>query len=197
MKKLWAIPLIFLLAGCGSFGAGRSIVPVLSPEMTYLQHTKGAAMTKNNISVVAVYLQDVKELDGFGVMIVNETPNWISIQKEECMLVQNGQAIKPLKDSKALSRLGAGYKKKMPDELTADIYEWRREVNLKSSRSIDTKVIDEDKKMSIITGSRESIFLYFSTQGSTAPMQLIIPNVYNETTKERTSFSFGFVLEKK
>ncbi len=200
VKKLWAIPLIFLLAGCGSFGAGRNIVPVLSPDMTYLQHTKGVAMTKNNISVVAVYLQDVKELDGFGVMIVNETPNWISLKKEECILVQNGQAIKPLKDSKALSRLGAGYKPSMPDELTADIYEWRREVNLKSSRgkkTIDTKVIDEDKKMSIITGSRETIFLYFSTQGSTAPMQLIIPNIYNETTKERTSFSFGFVLEKK
>ncbi|HGJ65266.1 TPA: hypothetical protein ENS27_07730 [bacterium] len=195
MNKLWAIPLIFLLAGCGSFGASRNIVPIMNPDMVYLSNTKGVATTKNGISVVAVYLQDVKELDGFGVMIINETPNWISLKKEECMLVQNGQVIYPLDDEKAKARLGMGYKAKMPDGLIADIYQWRRDINLKPLK--DTKVVDKDKKISIITGARDNIYLYFNTQGNNAPMQLIIPNIYNENTKERTSFSFGFVLEKK
>lgn len=195
MNKLWVIPLIFLLAGCGSFGATRNIVPVPEPEMTYLKNTKGVATTKNSISIVVAPLHDVKEIDGFGVMIINDSSNWISLKKEECMLVQNGQALKPLKNTKVLSRLGANYQFQMPTELTSDIYEWRRDVNTKSS--VDTKVVDEDQTISIISGSRENIYLFFSTQGNTAPVQLIVPNIYNETTKQRTSFSFRFEFEKK
>ena len=195
MNKLWAILLIFLLAGCGGLGSTKNIVPIPDPEMTYLKRTKGVAITKDNISVVAVYLQDVKELDGFGVMIVNDSSNWIRLKKEECMLVQNGQVLHPLKDNKVLSRLGSSYKFMMPGELNVDIYEWRRDVNVKSF--VDSKVVDEDMSISIIAGSRENIFLFFNTQGNTAPMQLIIPNIHNEATNQRTNFSFRFVLEKK
>ena len=196
MNKLWAILLVSIFfVGCGSFRSTRNIAPLPSEEMTTLRRTKGVAMIKNDIAVVVVYLQDVKDLDGFGVMIVNETPNWVSIKQEECMLVQDGQVKYPLDNKKALARLGTGYKQKMPGELSVDVYEWRRDINNKNSKG--SKVIDEDKKISIITGSRENIYLYFNTQGSTLPMQLIIPNVYNETTKERTSFSFKFEVQKK
>jgi len=202
VNKLWAILLVSaLLAGCGALNATRNIVPVPDESMTVLRRTKGVALEKNNIVVAVVPLPDVKELDGFGIMIVNETPNWLSIKREECMLIQDGKITYPLDNEKALSRLGAVYKPKMPGELSADIYEWRRDINTISSRSSSnakvTKVVDEDKKISIITGSKETIYLYFNNQGNTAPIQIILPNIFNEATKEKTSFSFKFEIAKK
>ncbi|MGB9595300.1 MAG: hypothetical protein ACPL7B_03375 [Candidatus Poribacteria bacterium] len=197
MNKIWAIFIIsILIAGCGALNASRNINPIPDENVTILKRTKGVATEKNNIIVAVVPLQDVKELDGFGVIIVNKTPNWISIRKEECMLVQDGKVIYPLDQNKALARLGAGYKPKMPNELNADIYEWRKEINTIKS-SANTKVVDEDKKISIITGSKETLYLYFNTQGNTSPMQIILPNIFNESTKEKTSFSFRFEITKK
>jgi len=197
VSKIWAILFIsILIAGCGALNAARNINPVQDENVTVLKRTKGAAMEKNNITVIVVPLQDVKELDGFGIMIVNKTPNWISIRKEECMLVQDGKVIYPIEHEKAMARLGAGYKPKMPNELNADIYEWKKEINTMKSRT-NTKVVDEDKKISIITGSKDTIYLYFNTQGNTSPMQIIIPNIFNEATKEKTSFSFRFEVTKK
>lgn len=209
MNRLMIILLmivVILPISCAGMRTTRNIVPVPSTDSTIFQRTKGIAMTKNNISVIAVYLQSEKELDGFGVMIVNETPNWISLRKDECMLVQDGKVIYPLPDAKVSARLGADYKQKMPSELNVDIYEWRRDVNIRSSRgsrTVDTKVMDKDEKgnpiikISLVPGSKETIFLFFNTQGSNADMQLIIPNIYNEATKERTSFTFRFTVEKK
>lgn len=200
VNKLWAILLLsILIVGCGGFRSTRNIIAVPSEEMTILKRTKGAATTKNNISVAAIYLSDVKQLDGFGVVIVNETSNWISIKQEECMLVQNGEVRHPIENTLALARLGSGYKPKMPNELSVDVYEWHKDINTRKSSvsSVNAKVVDEGKKLSIIAGSKENIFLYFNNQGNTAPMQLLIPNIYNETTKERTSFSFKFEVQKK
>jgi len=199
VNKLWAILLLsILIVGCGGFRATRDIVAVPSEEMTVLKR-KGAATTKNNISVAAIYLSDVKQLDGFGIMIVNETHNWISVKQEECMLVQNGEVRHPIENTLALARLGSGYKPKMPNELSTDVYDWHKDINTRKSvaSSLDAKVAGEGTKLSIIAGAKSNIFLYFNNQGNTAPMQLLIPNVYNETTKERTSFSFKFEVQKK
>jgi len=196
VNKLWAIFLVSIfIVGCGGFRSTRNIVPLPNEEMTILKLSNGVAMTKNRISVAIAPIQDVKELDVFGVLIVNDTSNWISVKQEECMLVLDGKAVYPMETKTALARLGTGYKAKMPTTFTADVFEWRKDINNRSSRS--SKVVDEDKKVSIVTGSKDTIYLYFSTQGSNAPMQLIIPNVYNETTKERTSFSFKFEIQKK
>jgi hypothetical protein len=83
----------------------------------------------------------------------------------------------------------------MPDELKVDIFDWRRSVNSLNSR--DLKIVDENKKISIMGGTKETIFLYYRTNNSISPMQLIIPNVYNETAEQRTRFSFSFNVEKK
>lgn len=202
MNKLWAILLVSaLLAGCGAFNSARNIVPVPDENMTVLKRTKGVALEKNKIIIAVVPLPDIKQLDGFGVMIVNETPNWLSIKKEECMLVQDGKVSYPLEDAAALARLGSDFKPKMPGELSADLYEWRRDINTISSRSSSKskagKLIDEDKKISIITGSKETIYLYFNNQGNKAPIQIILPNIFNEATKEKTNFSFKFEIAKK
>jgi hypothetical protein len=196
VNKLWAIFWVSIfIVGCGGFRSTRNIVPLPNEDMTILKQSNGVAMTKNGISIAVAPIQDVKELDAFGVLIVNDTPNWISVKQEECMIVQDGKAVYPMETATALARLGSGYKQKMPNTFIADVFDWRKDINNKSSKG--SKVVDEDKKVSIVTGSKSTIYLYFSTQGSNAPMQLIVPNVYNETTKERTSFSFKFEIQKK
>ena len=199
MSRSWVIPLVTLLvilAGCG-LNATRTILPVAGPEMVFLPRTKGIAANKDNISVVVVPLPDVKEVDGFGVLIVNETTHWISLEKKDCILIQGGEVKQPMSKTQVSARLGGSYKASMPNDLSMDIYGWRRSINLRSSsRSRKLKIMDEDEKISIIGGTKETIYLYFSTQGNEAPMQLIIPGIYNEATGQRTRFSFSFTIEK-
>jgi len=194
VSRFWAVLLVFVTGGAG-VNATREIVPVAESDSTILPVTKGVAATRDDISVVVAYLKDVKALDGFGVMIVNETSHWISFKKEECVLIQSGEVRRPLDDPQVAARLGGSYKPKMPEGLAGDISEWRRDVNSRVSRGF--KVSDEDKTLSIISGTRETVYLYFNTREDTAPIELIIPNIYNEATKQRTRFSFKFVVEKK
>lgn len=193
MSKFWILILAILLAGCG-FNATRNISPEGEAEAMVLLRTKGIATTKDNISIVVVPLHSVKKLDGFGILIINESTHWISFRKEECMLVQGRKVRRPVADKQISAHLGGSYRPTMPTELSADLFEWRRSVNLRGTR--DAKIVDEDKKVSIMGGTKQKIYLYFSTQGDMAPMQLIIPNIYNEATKKRTRFSFKFNVEK-
>lgn len=194
MKKIWVILLAAFLMGCG-LTTTRNIIPVPGADVPLLPRSKGLAAYKDNISVVVVPMQSVKELDAFGVIIINESSNWISIEKEDCILVQGGEARYPLDDKQVNSRMGSGYKPSMPEELRVDIFEWRRSVNYISSR--DLKIVDEDKKISIMGGTKGTIYLHYRTADTTSPMQLIISNIYNESTKQRTLFSFTFNVEKK
>ena len=198
MRRYWAIsPAVFLviLAGCG-LNATRTITPVAEADITIMQRTKGIAANKDSISVVVVPLADVKELDGFGVLIVNETTHWVSLEKKNCILIQGGEVRQPMTKEQSSARLGSNYKASLPKDLSIDISAWRRSINLRRSRSREMKIFDEDEKISIMGGTKEVIYLYFSTQGNEAPMQLILPNVYNEATGTRTRFSFKFTIEK-
>lgn len=194
MRKIWPIILATLLIGCG-LNTTRNINPLPEPDVPLLPQSKGLAANKDNVSIVVVPMQSVKELDAFGVMIINESSNWISIRKEDCILIQGGEARYPLDDKQINARMGSGYKPSMPEQLKVDVFYWRPSVNSLNSR--DLKIIDEDKKISIMGGTKETIFLHYKTTDSIAPMQLIIPSIYNETTKQRTRFSFSFNVEKK
>jgi len=194
LKRFWIILLAALLLGCG-LNTTRNIIPIAEPDLTILPRSKGFGATKNDISVVIVPLQAVKELDAFGFMIVNETPNWLSIKKEDCVLIQGGEARYPLTDKQVTARMGGSYRPSMPEELRADIFDWRRSINTMNTR--DLKIIDEDQKISIMSGTKETVFLHFRTTDDISPMQLIISNLYNEATKQRTRFSFKFTVEKK
>ncbi|MFC1718965.1 hypothetical protein ACFL6S_35265 [Candidatus Poribacteria bacterium] len=198
MSRAWAVYLItilLILAGCG-LNATRTIVPVPEPDLTILLRTKGIAATKGEISIAVVPLPDVKELDGFGILIANESKHWISFEKKDCVLIQGGEARQPMSKSQTVSRLGGSYKASMPNELSADIYRWRQSVNLMRKRAREMDSIIEDKEISVMGGTKETVYFYFSTQGNMAPMQFIIPNIYNEATGQRTRFSFKFNVEK-
>ena len=112
MSRAWAASLIavlLILSGCG-LNVTRTILPVPEPDLTFLIRTKGLAAVKDNIAIVVVPLPDVKELDGFGIIVANESKNWVSFKKEDCVLIQDGKAIKPLTKSQSSARLGSGYK---------------------------------------------------------------------------------------
>ena len=193
MGRFWII-LLIVLAGCGGLQTTRNILPMAEPDVTILPRSNGVAATKDDISVVVVPLQDVKELDAFGLMIINESSNWIYLKKEDFMLIQGGDVRYPVSDEQVSSRLGGGYKPSMPSELSADIYyNWRPDVNIMRSRGLS--VVDDEKSLSIMRGTKEKIFLYFKTRDDMSPMQLIIPNIYNETRDQRTRFSFKFSIE--
>ena len=193
MSRFWVFLLIFL-AGCGGLHTTRDILPVAEQDAIVLPETNSVAATKDNISVLVAPLRDVKELDGFGVLIINESSHWISFKKEDCMLIQDGEVRYPVSDTQVSTRLGSSYKPSMPTGLSGDIYyNWRQSVNTLRSRGLE---MDEDKKLSVIAGAKEKVFLFFKTRDSMAPMQLIIPNIYNEATKQRTLFSFKFTVEK-
>jgi len=198
VSRAWAaslITILLILSGCG-LNATRNIVPVPDPDLTFLMRAKGLAVVKDGIAIVVVPLPDVKELDGFGIIIVNETTHWVSLNKADCILIQGGEATKPMTRSQSAARLGSGYKAKMPDALKVDISDWRRSVNFMGKRNRNMDVTAEDDKISIIGGTREDLYFYYRTQGNTAPMQLIFPNIYNEATGQRTRFSFKFNIEK-
>lgn len=196
MGRSWAVPLIVLviLAGCSGMRATRNILPVADQDVAILPRARGIAATKDDISVVVAPLQDVKELDGFGILIINESPNWISFKKEDFVLIQSGEARYPMSDAQVSSRLGSGYRPTMPGDLNIDIFEWRRDVNLIDSR--EHRIMDQDKKLSIMSGTKDKIFVYFKTRDDSAPIQLIIPNIHNEAKNQRTRFSFKFSIEK-
>jgi hypothetical protein len=194
MNKIWVIILAVLLFSCG-LNTTRNILPLPDADVAMLPRSKGLATTINNISVVAVPLHSLKELDGFGIMIINETPNWLSFKREDCVLIQGGEARYPLTDKQVSARLGSSNKPTMPEELKMDIFDWRRNINALYTR--DLKIIDEEQKISIMTNTKETVFIYFKTTDSTSPMQLIISNIFNESTKQRNRFSFKFNIEKK
>ena len=189
------ITILLILSGCG-LNATRSIIPVPEPDSTILPLTKGIAATKDSVSIAIVPLPEVKELDGFGILIANESKHWISFEKKDCVLIQGGEARQPMTRSQVTTRLGGSYKASMPNELSSDIYRWRQGINLMRRRAREMDSIIEDEKISVMGGTKETVYFYFSTQGKTAPMQLIIPGVYNEATGQRTRFSFKFTVEK-
>lgn len=195
MYKFLVAFLIVILVGCAGMRMTRNIVPVVGQDETELLMTTGVAATQGAISIIVVPLENVKELDGFGLMIINETSHWLSFRKEDFVLVQGGEARKPVSDTHVTSRLGGGYKPSMPTGLNTDIYQWRRKVNTMESHGL--RIVDKDKSISVMSGSKEKIFVFFRTTDDTSPMQLIIPNIYDEKTKERTRFSFKFTVDKR
>jgi hypothetical protein len=193
VRKFWII-LLIILAGCG-LRATRDILPVPNPDVIVLPRVKGIAATKESISIAVVPLPDVKELDAFGVIIANESPNMLTFSKEDCMLIQSGQVRYPLTDNQVYKRLGSSYQPSMPSGLNMDIYAWRQSVNLRSSRGLEG-MIKEEKRLSIMGNAKEKIFLFFKTQDDMTPLQFRIQNIQNETTGQRTWFSFKFNIEK-
>ncbi len=197
MKKetIFSIFTLFMIVGCASFQT-RTIVPAIDQGATIFPKTGAVASTKSGLVVLSVPLNDVKEVDAFGVIIVNETQNWVSFYKNKCVLLdQNGSTFNPLSKSEEHFHLGKRFKPKMPPEFKMELFSWRH--GIVGRGSIPGMPLEDLQKTLVMPGSKRQFFLYFKKRSvQSSRLTLIIPNVYNEVSDEKTTFAFKFDVQK-
>ena len=91
MKKSYVLIFTFLsfctlmIVGCGGLKSTK-MIPMYDPEATIFPKTNSIAYVKNGIIAIAVPLNNVKEVDAFGVVIVNKTNHLIIYKEKDCWL---------------------------------------------------------------------------------------------------------------
>ena len=200
MKK--QIPLsVLLLAilflanlGCSALQTVR-IVPVFDPEATILPRSGTVAYLRNGITAMAIPLNDVKEVDAFGIIIFNSTDHWISFRQEDCsMLDQSGKISKPIHRSQHTFYLGKNFKPKMPPEFREDFRENRV---LRSMGDIVPLPREDVEKTTVMPKRRVRFFLYFHKRSvKSSSLRIIVPKVHSEFTDTETTFVFKFEVQK-
>lgn len=192
---IFAPLLLLLLVSCSAFETTK-IVPLTQPDTVLLYESNSLAASKDGISILAVPLNDVKEVDAFGVIIVNQTNHWISFYKKGCVLLdQSGGHAKPLEKSQLNVYLNKNFEPKMPLSLNSEVFRWRRDIILKGD--IGPIPVEDINKTSVLAGKKSQFYLYFKKQSLSSPLlTLIIPNITNESSGEKTTFTFRFEVKK-
>lgn len=146
------IAIAILLASCSAFETTK-ITPVPQPDATWLYESNAIAAFKEGIAVLAVPLNDVKEVDAFAVIVVNQTDHWVSFYKKECVLLdQGGGHAKPLEKSQLSVYLKKNFEPRMPLSLGSEVFRWKRDIVLKGDTG-PIPVEDVDKT-SVLPGRR-------------------------------------------
>ena len=186
---------LFIIVGCASFQT-RKIIPAIDQGATIFPKTGAVVSTKSGLVVLAVPLNDVKEVDAFGAIIVNETSNWVSFYKNKCVLLDSsGSTFNPLSKSEEHFHLGRNFKPKMPPEFKMELFAWRH--GIIGRGSIPAMPLEDLQKTLVMPGSKRQFFLYFKKRSvESSRLTLIIPNVYNEVSDEKTTFAFKFDVQK-
>jgi len=183
-----------MIIGCGGLKTTK-IVPIFDPEATILPQAGAIAYVKNGIIAIAIPLNDVKEVDAFGVVIVNRTNHWISFKEKDCWLLdQSGKGIKTIDESQR-----SFYLKKdpeLPPEFPAEVFRWNRSIRVTGS-GFAALPREDVEKTTIMPGRKKQFFLYFKKQSTqSSKIRLIIPKVHNDYTGKDTIFVFKFKVEK-
>ena len=191
---------ILLLAnlGCATLQTAfqtERIVPVFDPEATLLMRSGSAAYVKNGITAIAVPLNDVKEVDAFGIIVFNSTDHWISLRQKDCsMLDQSGKVYKPIHRSQHTFYLGKNFTPKMPPEFREDFRENRVLRSMGDPVALPTEDIE---KTTIMPKRRVRFFLYFHKRSvESSNLRIIVPKVHSEFTDTETTFVFKFEVQK-
>ncbi len=171
------------------------IVPVFDPEATILMRSGSAVYVKNGITAIAVPLNDVKEVDAFGIIVFNSTDHWISLRQEDCsMLDQSGKVHKPIHRSQHTFYLGNNFTPKMPPEFREDFRENRV---LRSMGDLVALPSEDIKKTTIMPRRRVRFFLYFHKRSvESSNFRIIVPKVHSEFTDTETTFVFKFEVQR-
>ncbi len=200
MKKYIQLSLqlltILLLAnlGCSAFQPIR-IVPVFDPEATILPRSGAVVHVKNGITVMAVPLNDVKEVDAFGIIVFNSTNHWISLKQKNCsMLDQSGNVAKPIHRSQLSFYLGKNFNPKLPPEFRQDFRENRALRVMGDPVALPREDIE---RTTIMPKRRVQFFLYFHKRSiKSSSLRIIVPKVHSEFTETETTFVFKFRVQK-
>lgn len=187
---------ILLIVGCGSFKTTK-ITPMFDPEATILPKTNSIAQVKNGIIAIAIPLNDVKEVDAFGVVVFNHAEHMISFKEKDCWLLdQSGKGIKRIDKSQESFYLGKNFEPELPQEFAAEVFRWDRRISVSGSgfAAMSDEKID---KTVIMPGRKKQFFLYFKKQSTqSSKIRLIIPKVHNDFTGKDTTFVFKFRVEE-
>jgi len=197
MKKIiiLLIFVIFTTINCGSFKTIK-IVPVVGPEVQIFPRTDAAGIVKDGLIAIVVPLNDVKEVDAFGVIIVNNTDHMIHFKKNKCVLLdQGGSSSNPIPKKQESLYLNKNFKPKLPLTFKEDIFNWKHgSVWVGDSGGIP---LNDVEKTQILPKLKRQFFLYFRKRSvSASRLTLIIPNVYNEMEGKKTTFLFKFEVQK-
>jgi len=197
MKKI-TILLIFILfttVNCGGFKSVK-LVPVTDPKVNIFPRTNSVGIVKDGIIVLAVPLNDVKEVDAFAIIIVNDTGHWIHLYKNKCVLLdQSGSFSKPIPKSQESLYLSKGFKPKLPLGFKEDVFNWKHGAVWVGD--VGGLPLNDIEKTQVMPKMKQQFFLYFRKRSiSSSRLTLIIPNVYNETEGKKTTFAFKFEVQK-
>ncbi len=197
-KKITMLLIIFILfttVNCGSFKTVK-LVPVVDPKVNIFPRTNSIGIVKDGIIALAVPLNDVKEVDAFCIIVVNDTNHWIHLYKNKCLLLdQSGSSSKPIPKSQESLYLKKGFKPKLPLGFREEMFNWKRgAVWVGDAGGIP---LNDIEKTQIMPKMKQQFFLYFRKRSvSASTLMLIIPNVYNEMEAKKTSFAFKFEVQK-
>jgi hypothetical protein len=171
------------------------IVPVFDPEATILMRSGSVAYVKNEITAIAVPLNDVKAVDAFGIIVFNSTDHWISLRQKDCsMLDQSGKVYKPIHKSQHTFYLGKNFSPKMPPEFREDFRENRV---LRSMGDLVALPTEDIEKTTVMPSRRVRFFLYFHKRSvESSSLRIIVPKVHSEFTDTETTFVFKFEVQK-
>ncbi len=186
---------ISILTSCGSFSTTR-IVASLDQTAMILPQSGAVAQTKNGIVAVAAPLNDVRQVNVFVLVLMNETEHWISFRDMDCFLLDHsGKTYTPLTEKQRKLYLPKGYKPELPQPLGTELFRWRRGRKVRSGQGVLPR--EDLNRIAVMPGRRAQVYLYFKLPyDRLSTLRLIVPHVRNEVTQEETTVVFKFEVVK-
>ncbi|MDE0297609.1 MAG: hypothetical protein OXN17_03175 [Candidatus Poribacteria bacterium] len=187
--------LVSTIFGCSALQTVQ-IVPQFDAEAVILPQTGTVIYEKNGITAIAVPLNDVKAVDAFGILMFNQTGNWISFKAKDCQLLdQAGNITKPIDKSQESFYLGKNFKPKMPPEFTMELF--RHDSTLRAAGSSVALPREDIERTTIMPNHRTQFFLYFRKRSiKSTSLRVIVPKVSNDFEDTETTFVFKFEVVK-
>lgn len=191
------------ITGCAKMRSGlvdffrpERIVPVFDPDATITPQTGTVIYVENGIVVMTVALNDVKNVDAFGVLIYNRTNHWISLKKEDCqMLDQAGNIVKQIDKSQLSFYLKKNDRPNLPPEFAADVFRYDKTIRVQGGYAV--LPTDDLKKTNIMPKNSSLFYLYFPKRSiKSNNLRIIIPGVTSEFNDQQTTFVFKFKVQR-
>lgn len=191
------------VTGCakmGDFAADifrpERIVPVFDPDATITPQTGTVIYRKNGIVVMAIALNDEKNVDAFGILIFNGTNHWISFEKEKCwMQDQSGNIVKQIDKSQQSFYFKRNYKPKLPPEFRADVFRYDKTIRIQGGHAV---LPTADLKKTNVMPTHSSLFyIYFPKRSiKSSNLRIIIPKVTSGFNDQQSTFVFKFKVQR-
>ena len=191
------------LGGCASFTDSvndflrpERLVPVFDPDAHITPQTGAIIYVKNGIVAIAVPLHDIKNVDGFAIILHNRTNHWVSLIKEDCqMLDQSGEIVKQIDRSQYSFYFKKNFKPKLPPEFAADVFRWDKTIRIQGDPAV---LPTEDlKKTNIMPKNTHKFYVYFKKRSNKSKnLRIIVPRITSEFNGDQTTFVFKFRMQR-